>query len=87
MKPTALVVNVARGGLVDEVALVEALWAGTIAGVALDTFAEEPIGQGSPLRSLPNAILSPHTAGTTPEALVVGRQQLWDRSVIERSGW
>ena len=86
MKPTALLVNVARGGLVDEVALVEALRAGTIAGVALDTFAEEPIGQGSPLRSLPNAILSPHTAGTTAEALANGLEMVVDNVLDFLSG-
>ncbi len=72
MKPTALLINTARGQLVDQKALYEALRDGTIAGAGLDVFEPEPIDPHDPLLTLPNIVLSPHTAGTTPEALMNG---------------
>jgi phosphoglycerate dehydrogenase-like enzyme len=72
MKPTALFINTARGQLVDQKALYEALRDGTIAGAGLDVFEQEPIDPHNPLLTLPNIVLSPHTAGTTPEALMNG---------------
>jgi len=72
MKPTALFVNTARGQLVDQKALYEALHDGQIAGAGLDVFEQEPIDPHDPLLTLPNVVLSPHTAGTTPEALMNG---------------
>ena len=66
MKPTALLINVARGPVVDEAALVDALRAGWIAGAALDVFEQEPLPADSPLWTLENVILSPHVAGFTP---------------------
>jgi phosphoglycerate dehydrogenase-like enzyme len=73
MKPGARFYNVGRGGTVDEPALVEALRAGTIAGAALDVFAEEPLPPDSPLWAMPNVIVSPHISGDLPdwEELVV----------------
>jgi len=68
MKKTARIVNCARGGVVDEEALAEALKEGTIAGAALDVFASEPLPAESPVRSLPNAILTPHLGASTDEA-------------------
>jgi phosphoglycerate dehydrogenase-like enzyme len=66
MRAEAFLVNVARGSVVDEPALVDALRRGAIAGAALDVFAEEPLPESSPLWSLPNVILTPHVAGATP---------------------
>ena len=63
MKPTSCLVNVARGGVIDEDALIDALTNGRIAGAALDVFATEPLPQGHPLWSMPNVIVTPHTAG------------------------
>ncbi len=68
MKKTAILVNTARGAIVDEAALAEALKSKTIAGAALDCFAVEPLPAGSPLRGLPNLILTPHMIGHTVEA-------------------
>jgi D-2-hydroxyacid dehydrogenase (NADP+) len=64
MKPTAFIVNVARGGVLDEAALIEALDQGRIAGAALDVFQEEPLPAGHRLWSMPNVIVTPHTGGT-----------------------
>lgn len=65
MKPSAWLVNCARGKVCNEAALIEALGARRIAGAALDVTAEEPLPPESPLWSLPNALLTPHTAGET----------------------
>ncbi len=64
MKPTAYLINVARGNVVDEEALVRALEKNQIAGAALDVFAEEPLPANSRLWDLPNVIFSPHVAGS-----------------------
>ncbi len=58
----AVVVNVARGGLIDEAALAQALQSGQLAGAGIDVFEEEPIANDSPLLSAPNTLLSPHAA-------------------------
>src|SRR3712207_4096766 len=67
MKPTAYLINVARGGIVDETALYNALKEGAIAGAALDVFAEEPTTE-SPIFSLPNVVVTPHLGASTAEA-------------------
>jgi D-3-phosphoglycerate dehydrogenase len=67
MKPTAFVVNVARGGLIDEDALHDALVAKTIAGAGLDVFVQEPPRE-SPLLGLPNVVVTPHLGASTDEA-------------------
>lgn len=69
MKPTAYLVNVGRGSLVDEGALVDALRGGGIAGAALDVFAQEPPDPSNPLLKLENVLLSPHAAFYTEESL------------------
>lgn len=69
MKPTVRIINCARGGVVDEEALAEALESGRIAGAALDVFEEEPLGE-SRLREMPNVILTPHLGASTAEAQV-----------------
>lgn len=66
MKPTAFLVNIARGGVVDETALIQALEEGWIGGAGLDVFAQEPLPADSPLWGMENAILTPHIAGMTP---------------------
>ena len=66
MKPTAVLLNVARGELVDEDALVEALQQGTIKGAGVDAFAQEPLPADHPLLQLDNVILTPHSSGYTP---------------------
>jgi phosphoglycerate dehydrogenase-like enzyme len=68
MKRSAILVNMARGGIVDEPALIAALKDGVIAGAAIDVFAVEPLPADSPLRALPNVILTPHMIGHTHEA-------------------
>jgi D-3-phosphoglycerate dehydrogenase len=72
MKPTAILINTARGAIVDEAALMDALAAGRIAGAGLDVFAVEPLPPGHPLANLPNVVITPHCAGITPEALEAG---------------
>jgi D-3-phosphoglycerate dehydrogenase len=82
MKKSAILLNTARGAIVDERALVEALSAGRIAGAGLDVFSTEPLPAGHPLAALPNVVLTPHCAGITPEALEAGLrmavENIWD---------
>lgn len=63
MKREAVIINVARGGVIDEAAMVEALQNNIIGGAGLDVFEQEPLPKESPLWTLPNVIISPHTAG------------------------
>lgn len=66
MKPGAFLVDIGRGGVVDQAALVDALVEKRIAGAALDVFSEEPLPAASPLWKLPNLIITPHIAGISP---------------------
>ena len=68
MKPNAYLINTARGGIVDETALIEALEKKLIAGAALDTFTEEPLSEDSPFLKLDNVIVTPHVAGNTEQS-------------------
>jgi (S)-sulfolactate dehydrogenase len=68
MRPGAVLINTARGGVVDEPALAEALRAGRLAGAALDVFEHEPLPAGSALAGVPNLWLTPHVAGVTVES-------------------
>jgi phosphoglycerate dehydrogenase-like enzyme len=67
LKPTTIVVNVARGALIDQPALVEALRAGALGGAGLDVFEHEPLPLDDPLLQLENVVVTPHTAGLTPQ--------------------
>ncbi|MDE3076139.1 MAG: D-2-hydroxyacid dehydrogenase [Chloroflexota bacterium] len=73
MKPSGVLINISRGAVLDEPALIEALRTGRIGGAALDVFATEPLAAGSPLWDLPNVILTPHISGQSV--------RYWDRIV------
>jgi phosphoglycerate dehydrogenase-like enzyme len=84
MKPTAYVINIARGALIDEDALIEALAAKRIAGAGLDVTASEPLPAGHKLWSLPNVLLTPHIAGAGSDgtgesiaSVVTGNLRRW----------
>ena len=66
MKPGAFLVDVSRGGVIDQAALIQALQERKIGGAAMDVFAEEPLPAASPLWKLPNVLITPHIAGSSP---------------------
>jgi phosphoglycerate dehydrogenase-like enzyme len=78
MKPGAVLINVGRGALVDEVALIDALRNQRIGGAALDVFHREPLSPDSPLWDMPNVLITPHTGGVTETA--------WERQYTLLSG-
>jgi len=88
MKRTAYLINCARGALVDEAALVEAVKSATIAGAGLDVLEEEPPAPDSPVLNCPNIVLTPHCAAHTDRALALLRQRAL-RSILQalRGEW
>jgi phosphoglycerate dehydrogenase-like enzyme len=69
LRPDAILINMARGGIVDETAVADMLREGRLRGAALDVFAEEPLPESSDLWKLPNLIITPHVAGLVPDYL------------------
>jgi D-2-hydroxyacid dehydrogenase (NADP+) len=93
MKPTATLINVARGKVVDEDALIAALASGQVAAAGLDVTREEPLPTASPLWSMPNVVLTPHTAGETQsyennviDILLENFERLWRGEPQLRNG-
>ena len=82
MKPTAFLINLARGGIVDEQALADALNAGKLAGAGIDVFSPEPISKENPLLTARNTVLTAHIAGTTKEC--TDREVGWALENVER---
>ena len=78
MKPTAYLINTARGPIVDEDALVDAVQKGAIAGAGLDVFGVEPLPADDPLRTLPNSVITPHVGGFVQE-----NYELWYQGAVE----
>ncbi|HEV3201130.1 MAG TPA: NAD(P)-dependent oxidoreductase [Bryobacteraceae bacterium] len=78
MKKSAILINTARGAIVDEAAMMDALKTGTIRAAGLDVFTAEPLPEGHPLTKLPNVVMTPHCAGITPEALEAGLRMAVD---------
>ena len=91
MKPSAVLVNVGRGAVVDEEALLAALREGRIGGAGLDVFTTEPLPAGHPLTTLDNVALSPHNAANTPQAnragleLAIRNIRDWQRGTLAAS--
>ena len=92
MKPSAMFVNVARGKVADEAALIATMKAGKIAAAALDVTAEEPLPEASPLWTMPNVFITPHTAGETRayednviDILIENLERLWKGDQVLRN--
>jgi D-3-phosphoglycerate dehydrogenase len=86
MQPNAVVLNVARGGIVDEEALAEALREGRLAGAAVDVYGTEPMAPDHPLRSAPNTVLTPHLGASTSEAQGRVGAEMAEQVVLALSG-
>lgn len=83
MKPSALLVNTARGPVVDEAALLDALHKGQIAGAAIDVYDREPLPAGHPIRKAPNTVLTPHMGYVTEENLTL----MYAQAVEDIAAW
>lgn len=86
MKPSAILINTARGAVVDEAALIDALKSKRIAGAGLDVYAVEPLPENHPLRSMENAVLSPHVSVMVQEAADLCMQMAADNVVAFYKG-
>ena len=86
MKPSAIVINVSRGGIVDEAALIAAVQSGKLAGAALDTFVKEPMAADDPLLAEPRILLSPHVAWLSEEAEIKLRERASEEMVLLLAG-
>ena len=86
MKPGAILLNVARGGLVDEDALAEALREGRLAGAAIDVYSTEPMAADNPLRDAPNTVLTPHLGASTAEAQARAGVEVAEQVLLALSG-
>lgn len=94
MKPSACLINVARGRVVNEPALIEALQSGSIAGAAIDCVWEEPLPEASPLWNVPNLFITPHTAGETQryednviDLLLENLERQWRGETVLKNGF
>ena len=88
MKPTAFVINLARGPVIDELALIKALQEKRIAGCALDVFEQESIDPMNPLLKMDNVIVTPHNAGTSANSFAVLKRRLGEAlGTILTGGW
>ncbi len=85
-KPGSWLINVARGGLVDELALLRALRSGPVGGAVLDTFREEPLPETSPFYRLSNCIVTPHTSWSSAAVLDRTLDVFCDNLRLYRSG-
>ncbi len=86
MKPGAYVLNVARGGIVDEAALAEALESGHLGGAAVDVYSSEPMGADNPLRGAPRTVLTPHLGASTSEAQDRVGEEMAEQVLLALSG-
>lgn len=86
MKDSAILINTARGPVVDEAALLRALRSGSVRGAGLDVFGQEPLPEGHPLGSEPGVVLTPHSGGVTSEALERGLQMAVDNVFAALAG-